>query len=105
MPAAAITLLWHNAHKQGIEEGKDYTIEIDEPEADGHHGYEMVEEAIESLMRTLLIVKQPNGPTRRVQFLGGNDLDDPDRPKGVLTYSFDRRLVALLQKSRVWGKI
>jgi hypothetical protein len=26
-----------------------------------------------------------------VQFLGGNDLDDPDRPAGVLTYSFDKR--------------
>ena len=26
----AITILWHNAHQQGIERGKEYTIEIDE---------------------------------------------------------------------------
>lgn len=101
----AITVLWHNAHKQGIEDGKDYTIEIDDLKPDGHKGYEMVEEAIEALMRTILIVKQPSGVTRRVQFLGGNDLDDPDRPAGAFTYSFDRRLVMLLEDSKVWGKI
>jgi Initiator Replication protein len=38
-------------------------------------------------------------------FLGGNDLDDPGRPAGVLTYSFDKRLIEILQDSRVWGKI
>ena len=41
----------------------------------------------------------------RVQFLGGNDLDDPDRPSGVLNYSFDKRLVEILQDSAIWGKI
>jgi hypothetical protein len=44
----------------------------------------MVEEAVEALMRTLIIVRLANGKTRRVQFLGGNDMDDPDRPAGVL---------------------
>ena len=89
----AITILWHNAHKQGVEDGKDYTIEIDALKPDGHKGYEMVEEAIEALMRTILTIKHTDGKTRRVQFLGGNDLDDPDRPAGVLTYSFDKRLI------------
>ena len=50
--------------------------------ADGHKGYEMVEEAIEALMRTLIIVRLPDGSRRRVQFLGGNDLDDPGRAGG-----------------------
>jgi MinD-like ATPase involved in chromosome partitioning or flagellar assembly len=58
-----------------------------------------------SLMRTILTVKLPNGATRRVQFLGGNDLDDPKRHAGVLTYSFDKRLIEILQDSTVWGKI
>ena len=58
----------------------------------------MVEEAIEALMRTILSVSLPGGKTRRVQFLGGNDLDDPDRPAGVLTYSFDKRLIEVLQE-------
>ncbi|SHK31471.1 Initiator Replication protein [Roseomonas rosea] len=101
----AITVLWHHAHMQGVAEGKRYTVEIDELKPAGHKGYEMVEEAIEALMRTLLVVKLPNGKTRRVQFLGGNDLDSPDRPAGVLTYSFDAMLIEILQKSTIWGKI
>lgn len=101
----AITILWHSAHAQGISNGKDYSIEIDELKPDGHKGYEMVEEAIEALMKTLLVVKMPDGKTRRVQFLGGNDLDDPDRPAGVLNFSFDKRLIEILKDSTVWGKI
>lgn len=101
----AITILWHHAHMQGVEEGKDYTIEIDSLKPDGHKGYEMVEEAIEALMRTILTVKHMDGKTRRVQFLGGNDLDDPDRPAGVLSYSFDKRLVEILRDSQIWGRI
>jgi len=31
--------------------------------------------------------------------------DAPNRPAGVLTYSFDKRLIEILQDSRVWGKI
>ena len=101
----AITILWHNAHMQGVEDGKDYTIEIDVLKPDGHKGYEMVEEAIEALMRTILTVKHMDGKTRRVQFLGGNDLDDPDRPAGILTYSFDKRLIEVLRESQIWGRI
>lgn len=101
----AITILWYHAHLQGIEEGRDYTIQIDDLKPDAHKGYEMVEEAIEALMRTLLTLRLPDGRTRRVQFLGGNDLDSEDRPAGVLTYSFDKRLVAVLKDSTIWGKI
>lgn len=101
----AITLLWYNAHVQGVCEGRDYTIEIDDLKPEGHKGYEMVEEAVEALMRTILILRLPDGATRRVQFLGGNDLDDPHRPAGVLTYSFDKRLIEVLRDSTIWGKI
>lgn len=101
----AITILWHNAHLQGVEEGRDYVIEIDDLKPDHHKGYEMVEEAIVALMGTILTVRMANGRTRRVQFLGGNDLDDPERPAGTLTYSFDKRLVEILKDSAIWGKI
>ena len=90
---------------KGVEEGKDYSIEIDDLKPDLHKGYEMVEEAIECLMRTILTVKLPNGSTRRVQFLGGNDLDDPKRAAGVFKYSFDKRLIEILKDSTIWGKI
>lgn len=101
----AITLLWHNAHQQGIEEGKDYTIEIDTLVPNKHKGYEMVEEAVEALMTTLIVLRSPDGDTRRVQVLGGNDLGSRNRPAGLLTYSFDKRLIELLQDSRIWGRI
>jgi hypothetical protein len=101
----AITILWYNAHLQGVTEGRDYTIEIDALKTDSHKGYEMVEEAIEALMRTILTLRLPDGRTRRVQFLGGNDLDAPDRPAGVLSYSFDKRMISLLKDSTIWGKI
>lgn len=101
----SITILWHNAHMQGVAEGKDYTIEIDDLKPDNHKGYELVEEAIEALMTSILKVRLADGRTRRVQFLGGNDLDDPDRPAGVLSYSFDKRLVEILRDSAIWGKI
>ena len=101
----AITILWHSAHQQGVEPGKDYTIEIDALKTDGHKGYEAVEEAIEALMRTILTIRHADGKTRRVQFLGGNDMDSPDRRAGVLTYSFDKRLIEILKDSTIWGKI
>jgi plasmid replication initiation protein len=101
----AITILWHNAHQQGVEPGKDYSIEIDNLKTDSHRGYEVVEDAIESLMRTILTIKEPNGSKTRVQFLGGNNLDNPERPAGVFTYSFDKKLIKILQDSTVWGKI
>lgn len=101
----SITILWHNAHMQGVEEGKDYKIEIDDLKPDDHKGYEMVEQAIVDLMRTILTVRLPGGPTRRVQFLSGNDLDDPARAAGTLVYSFDKRLIDILKDSSIWGKI
>ena len=101
----AITLLWHSAHVQGVEEGRDYTIELAELRPDGHRGNERVEEAIVALMQTVLTITLPDGRTRRVQFLGGNDMDDPGRPRGVLTYSLDKRLVQILRDSAIWGRI
>jgi len=101
----SITILWHNAHRQGIEENKDYTIEIADLVPGRHKGYEMVEDAIIQLMQTIVTVKRPDGSTRRVQFLGGNDMDDPSRAAGALSYSFDKRLIEILKDSSIWGKI
>mmetsp|Transcript_27250 Transcript_27250/g.49897 ORF Transcript_27250/g.49897 Transcript_27250/m.49897 type:complete len:153 (-) Transcript_27250:12-470(-) len=101
----AITILWHRAHQQGIEEGRDYQIELSDLRTDAHKGNDVVEEAVLSLMKTILTVKLADGRTRRVQFLGGNDMDDPDRPAGVMTYSFDKRLVEILKDSAIWGRI
>lgn len=101
----SITILWHNAHRQGIAEGKDYTIELADLRTDGNRALAPVEEAVLSLMQTVLTVKLADGRVRRVQFLGGNDMSDPTRPAGTLTYSFDKRLVEILRDSSIWGKI
>jgi hypothetical protein len=101
----AITILWHNAHRQGIEPGKDYVIELSNLRTDGHKGTDTIEESIMLLMRTILTVRMKGNVIRRVQFLGGNDMSDPSRPAGTLTYSFDKRLVEILQDSMIWGKI
>ncbi len=101
----SITILWHNAHTQGLEAGRDYQIETNQLKPLDHKGNEMAVEAIEALMRTIITLRLPNGRTRRVQFLGGNDLDDPERPDGILTYSFDKRLIEALEDSAIWGKI
>jgi Initiator Replication protein len=100
-----ITLLYRNASLQGIAQGRDYQVEMDLLKPHGHKGYEQIEEAITALMKTIVAVKLPDGGTRRVQLLGGNDMDDPNRPRGMLTYSFDKRLVAILEDSRIWGKL
>ena len=57
----AITILWHNAHLQGIAEGRDYTVEIEDLKTDRHKGYDVVVDAIETLMRTILTVRLPGG--------------------------------------------
>lgn len=101
----AVTVLWHVAHRQGIEEGKDYTIELNDLRPSNTRNNDVIEEAVIALMKTLVTIQMPDGRVRRVQFLGGNDMDAPDRPAGVLTYSFDKRLIEILLDSKIWGTI
>lgn len=101
----AITILWHNAHRQGIEQGKRYVIELSALRPENNKSARPVEDAILLLMKTVLTVKLPNGRKRRVQFLGGNDMDDPGRVSGTLTYSFDQYLIEILSNSAIWGRI
>lgn len=101
----SFTLLYRAANISGIEPGKDYTVELDLVKPESHKGYERVEKSILELMQTVVTVKMPNGQTRRVQLIGGNDMDDPNRRRGTLTYSFDKRLIAILETSQVWGRL
>jgi len=101
----AITVLWHNAHAQGVEKGRIYSIELARLRSGSHRGLKPLEEAIESLMTTILVTRLGDGTIRRVQFLGGNDMVDSDRPSGILRYSFDPMLIEILRDSSVWGRI
>lgn len=86
------------------KEGQEWTIRVSDLRGT-HKGNERLEDSIIALMKTIVTVRLPNGSTRRVALLGGNDIGDPDRAHGSITYSFDKRLVPLLRESSVFGKL
>ncbi len=98
------TLLANAFGKHLGVEGHEWTISLSELRGT-HSSNDRIGDSIEALMKTIVTVRMPDGRTRRVQLLGGNDMGDPSRPKGTLTYSFDKRLVPLLAESTVFGKI
>ena len=85
-------------------EGQEFTIDLAELRGT-HKGNERIEDSIVALMKTIVTVRLSDGRTRRVALLGGNDMDDPERRRGTLSYSFDPRLVPLLRESSVFGKL
>lgn len=105
MARRSITLLWHNAHVQGIQTGKDYTIPLSDLMGTSHKGTDNIQAAILSLMKTVVTVQRADGSITQAQLLGGNDISDIRSINGVLTYSFDRRIVEILKSSTIWGKI
>jgi hypothetical protein len=86
------------------KEGQEWTIPIVELRG-AHKGNERLEDSVVALMKTIVTVRLADGATRRVALLGGNDMGDPDRARGMFTYSFDKRLVPLLRESSVFGKL
>ena len=86
------------------KEGHEWSIELSAIRGT-HDSNDRLEDSIVALMKTIVTVRLSNGMTRRVALLGGNDMGNPDRQRGVLTYSFDERLVPLLRESSVFGKL
>ena len=90
-------------HEMGLV-GQEWEIPLSELRGT-HQSNDRLEDSIIALMKTIVTVRLSDGRTRRVALLGGNDMGDPDRRHGVLTYSFDKRLVPLLRESSVFGKL
>lgn len=86
------------------DEDKDFRIDLGELRQN-HNGNERVEDTIEKLMKTVARCKMPNGSITRFQLLGGNNMGDPMRPRGELTYSFDKRLIEAVKDSISFGKL
>mgnify|MGYP000086929861 CR=1 FL=1 len=86
------------------EADRDFKIDLT-PLRAGHKGNERIEDSIERLMKTIARCHMPDGSVVRFQLLGGNNMGDPTRPRGELTYSFDKRLVAVLKDSVHFGKL
>ena len=79
-------------------------FEVDLSDVRMRKGNDRIEDDIEALMRTLVVVRQQDGSTRRVALLGGNDLFDPGvRQSGKFRYTFDPRLVPILRDSKIFG--
>lgn len=96
-------LLIANAFGPGMGvEGTEFEVQLTDVKGT-HAGNDRIGESIEALMRTIVVVRLPNGDTRRVALLGGNDMGANRRDRGRLCYSFDPRLVPLLRDSRIFG--
>lgn len=83
-------------------DGREFEIALSELKG-SHAGNDRIEDAIEALMRTIVVIRLEDDTTRRVQLLGGNDLRDSSRRPGFLRYTFDPRLAAILRDSRLFG--
>ena len=94
-------LLAHAFGRDMGVEGQDWSI----PLSTLRGTHKSNEDSIIALMKTIVTVRLQDGSTRRVALLGGNDMGMPERPHGQLTYSFDKRLVPVLQESTVFGKL
>lgn len=97
--------LLDNAHGPDMREvDRDFTIDLN-PLRSNHNSNERVEDTIERLMKTIAVCKMPNGSVSRFQLLGGNNMGDPNRPRGELTYRFDKALIEILSVSSTFGKL
>lgn len=98
-------LLIHNAFGPEMAEyDRQWTIPLSELRG-RHKGNERISVSIHRLMTTVVTARLLNGKTRRFQLLGGNDIDDEDRPDGRLTYNFDHRLIEVLKNSISFGRL
>lgn len=102
----AITILWHNAHKNGIERDKTYSIPMSDLRTDTHNGNDVVRQAIKSLQTTLLTIRHPETDVEEnVQLLGPTKEVGYSKKNGVLTYRFPAELFELIKDSAIWGRI
>lgn len=99
-------LLWH-AWDRIDEHDAEHTIHLDELRY-SHDSTDRIDESVKRLMGAVVEVRTTGRKgqpvTRRAQLLGGNDMDDDER-YGVLTYTFDKRLVSIIKNSTIWGQL
>lgn len=97
--------LLENAHGPELGEyDRDFKIDIT-PLRANHNSNDRLEDSIERLMQTIARCRMPDGSMVRFQLLGGNNMGDPMRPRGEMTYSFDKRLIEVLKGSGTFGKL
>lgn len=100
-------LLWNAWNR--IDGGADHTIALADLKGLHTGSNQRISETIKRLMGAVIEAKvkgrRGTEVTRRAQMLGGNDMDDDDSGAGVLTYSFDPRLISIIRSSSAWGQL
>lgn len=97
--------LLDNAHGPEMRDtDREFTIDLS-PLRSNHNSNERIEDSIERLMKTIAVCRMPNGSTERFQLLGGNNMGDPNRPRGEMKYRFDKALIEVLSQSISFGKL
>lgn len=102
----AVTILWHNAHKQKLEKGKQYTIPLADLRTDTHNGNEHVRTAIKTLQQPILSIQDKDGDfIEDHQLLGSVRYSNASKSNGLVTYEFPNKIFDILKESWVWGRI
>lgn len=81
-----------------------FTIATSELRTGGETNEQLVV-SLEKLMRSIVTVRRSDGSTDRVQLLGWNNLSNPDRPSGILTYAIPNKLAEYLQDSTLFARL
>ena len=98
-------LLLMNAWSDRLEDpAAEFTISLSELRG-LHDSNDRLKQSLKTLQTTLVVARLPNGKIRTVQMLGGTDLDDSDRARGVLVYEFSKKLVPLLRDSEIYARM
>ena len=101
--------IWHvllaNAWSDRLGDSTaDFTIPLAELRG-SHDSNDRLRATLDKLQTTLVSARLPNGKTRKVQMLGGTDLEDDERTAGTLEYDFHRKLVPLLRDSEIYARM
>lgn len=98
-------ILLHNAFGPHLAiEGRSFEIPMADIR-DTHDSNDRLVQSIEALMKTIVTIARPDGSTTRVQLIGENNMADPKRRHGMLTYSIPPALAVLLRDSTVFAKL
>lgn len=95
-------LVAHAFGPEMAQEGREFEIPLADIKGT-HAGNDRLYDSIIALMKTIVIVKLPEGGRRHVALLGSNDIADSTRKPGVLRYTFDPKLMPILRESKVFG--
>lgn len=85
-------------------EGRNFEIPLADIR-DTHDSNDRLVQSVEALMKTIVTIGRPDGSVTRVQLLGENNMADPKRKHGMLTYSIPPALAVLLRDSTVFAKL